>query len=75
MTKDKIVKILKTYLEDKPYLYYDEGMYPKWVNREELIELITTDLLNDRYNEEEIIEPKYCYYDYKIKDKGNTTEK
>jgi len=61
MTTDKIKYVLKTYLEDKLYLYYEEGMYIKWVTRDELIDLIAKDILNDRYNVEE--EVKYCYYE------------
>jgi hypothetical protein len=61
MTTDKIKHVLKTYLEDKLYLYYEEGMYIKWVTRDELIDLIAKDILNDRYNVEE--EVKYCYYE------------
>jgi len=61
MTKSKIQNILESYLENKPYLYYEEGMYLKWVMRDELIELIIKDILNDRYNVEE--EVKYCYYE------------
>ena len=59
MTEDKIKYVLKTYLENKLYLYYEEGMYIKWVMRDELIDLITKDILNDRYNVEE--EVKHCY--------------
>ena len=61
MTTDKIKHVQKTYLEDKLYLYYEEGMYIKWVTRDELIDLIAKDILNDRYNVEE--EVKYCYYE------------
>ena len=70
----KITNVLKKYLEDKPYLYYDQGMYPTWVTKDELIRLITNDLLNDEYNEE-IIEPIYCYYDNKENNKRNSEEK
>lgn len=63
MTKNKIIKILNTYLEDKKYLFYDQGMYPKWITKNELIELVAADLLNNSYNEEPITEVTYCYYE------------
>lgn len=73
MTQDKIKHVLKTYLEDKLYLYYEEGMYIKWVTRGELIDLITKDILNDQYNVEEEI--KYCYYEpHKKNNSGNITK-
>jgi len=62
LTEDKIIKVLEKYLENKSYLYYDQGMYPKWVSKNELINLIVTNLLNDEYNEEETIEVKSCRY-------------
>jgi hypothetical protein len=62
LTEDKIIKVLEKYLENKSYLYYDQGMYLKWINKDELINLIVTDLLNDAYNEEEITEVKSCGY-------------
>jgi len=65
MTKSKIQNILESYLEDKPYLYYDQGMYPKWVTKDELIALIIEDLLDNAYNEEEIKEVICCYHDNK----------
>jgi len=53
ITKDKITNVLKKHIaENKIYVYYDQSMYPKWVSRDELIILITTELLNDTYNEE-----------------------
>jgi hypothetical protein len=46
--KENIIAILEYYLpEEKVYLYYEEGLYPSWVNRKELINLIAVDICKD----------------------------
>jgi len=58
MTKESLKKILEYYIaEEQLYLYYENGMYPSWVSKQELINLITNKVLKDiSPNREELLE-------------------
>jgi hypothetical protein len=46
--KEDVITILEYYLpEERIYLYYEKGLYPSWVNRKELINLIAIDICKD----------------------------
>jgi hypothetical protein len=49
MDKNKIIRILEYYLpEEKEYLFYENHMYPRWVKRANLINLISNEILKDK---------------------------
>lgn len=46
MTKENLTKILEYFIaEENQYLYYESDMYPTWVNRHQLIDLIVNKIL------------------------------
>jgi len=55
MDKSKINEILHKYIcEDIRYLYYEDELYPNWVNREQLIQRILIDVFKDPDQEDPI---------------------
>jgi len=49
ITREKILEVLTKYIsEDKPYLFYDQNMYPNFLNKNELINRITNELVKDK---------------------------
>ena len=53
ITREKIIEVLMKYIsEDKKYLFYENDMYPNFVDKSTLINYIINDLVQDK---EEVI--------------------